>query len=157
MGGAELGIYEIFRRLGKKHEIQILTPYLSRLLVRDFGMVEPQENFSQTEIIRFKDWLNLKDWRGHWKLKGIIPPFSLSALRAANRQIKVFCPDLVNVFYPLPTGLTAVFLEKIKKIPVVLSYPLFLGKLCQGHIKIHLKSNFHLTILPGISSWIRLQ
>lgn len=121
MGGAETGIYEIFRRMTTEHQVKILTPLADKNLTQNFGMEEDGFLFSEIEVLRYKDRLNLKRWPGHGRLKGAIPPFSFSAIPAVLKLVKAYKPDVVNVFYPLPTGLAAVILEKIKKIPVVLS------------------------------------
>jgi glycosyltransferase involved in cell wall biosynthesis len=121
MGGAESGIYEIYRRLALKNEVRILTPYPTASLERDFGMEEPVPDLSGLELVRFRDRINLKNWPGHGRLKGLIPPFSISLLRAAQREVKEFQPDIVNVFYALPSGLAASRIMKTKKAPVLLS------------------------------------
>jgi glycosyltransferase involved in cell wall biosynthesis len=121
MGGAESGIYEIYRRLALKHEVRILTPCPPASLERDFGMEEPVPDLSGLELVRFRDRINLKNWPGQGRLKGLVPPFSLSLLKAAFRQVEDFRPDVVNIFYALPSGLAASRITKTKKAPVVLS------------------------------------
>jgi len=121
MGGAEVGIYEIYQRLKKKHEVKILTPWPDKTYIKDYGIEGFNNIFSEKDILRFKDKINLKKLPGQWKLKGIIPPFSLSSIRAALKNVKLFNPDIVNVYYALPTGLTTLFIRRIIKTPVVIS------------------------------------
>jgi len=121
MGGAESGIYEIFRRLAKKYNVRILTPHPSEALSRDFGMEDVPPDLSALTVIRFHDRVNLKNWPGQWRSWGLIPPFSLSMAWAAMREAKSFQPDIVNVFYALPSGLAASRIMKKEKVPVVLS------------------------------------
>jgi len=121
MGGAEIGIYEIFHRLADRHRIQILTPHPDKSLIREYGMDEPDLDLSPLEVVRFKDRVNPMNWPGQWKLRGVIPPFSLSAVKATARMIREFDPELINFFYVLPLGLAAFIVDRIKKRPVVLS------------------------------------
>jgi glycosyltransferase involved in cell wall biosynthesis len=121
MGGAESGIYEIYRRLARRHEVRILTPYPAASLERDFGMEERLPDLSELELVRFRDRINLKNWPGHGRLKGLVPPFSISLLKPALREVKDFQPDVVNVFYALPSGLAASRIMKTKRAPVLLS------------------------------------
>jgi len=120
MGGAEKGIYEIFSGLAEKHEVKILTPFLDKDFSLNFGM-EEDFRFKNLEVINFNDRMNFLKLPGHWKLKGLIPPFSISTLFEALRVIKVFKPDVVNIFYAIPTGLTAYFIQRFKSQNVVLS------------------------------------
>lgn len=121
MGGAESGIYEIYRRLALRHEVRILVPEPPTSYERDFGMEEPIPDLAGLDIIRFRDRINLKNWRGHGRLKGLIPPFSFSLQKPAFREVENFRPDVVNVFYALPSGLAASRIMNAKKAPVALS------------------------------------
>jgi len=121
VGGAEIGVFEIYRRLKKKHQVKILTPWPDKKLIKDFGTEEATFETSDKDILRFKDRVNLMKWPGQWRLKGIIPPFSLSSVLAALKNVKTFEPDIVNVFYALPTGLAALFVKSMARTPVVIS------------------------------------
>ncbi|MGQ9617984.1 MAG: glycosyltransferase family 4 protein [Candidatus Aminicenantia bacterium] len=120
MGGAEKGIYELYSKLSDRHEIKILTPVLSKKLVENFG-VEEVISLKRIEVINYKDTINFLRLPGQFKLKGLIPPFSITTVFAAFKALKSFNPDAVNVFYAIPSGLAGVFIEKVKKKPVVLS------------------------------------
>lgn len=121
MGGAELGIFEICRRLGLKHEVTVLTPWPPKAWVRDYGMEEPEPGPAHFQTIRFNDWLNFMKLPLARTLRGAVPPFSFSFVEATREAIERSKPDLVNAFYALPTGLAALAAQKRKKIPVVLS------------------------------------
>ncbi len=120
MGGAERGIYEIARRLAARHEVKILTPFPERAHVIGFG-VEEMIKMDNIEVSNFRDRANLLRLPGYWKSKGIIPPFSLSALLNTIKIVNRFRPDIINVFYAVPSGLTAALIPKLKKVPTVLS------------------------------------
>jgi glycosyltransferase involved in cell wall biosynthesis len=60
--------------------------------------------------------------RGHKVTKGIIPPFSLSAISATRKAVKSFKPDVLNVHYVMPTGLAALYSQKALKVPTVITY-----------------------------------
>jgi len=121
MGGAEIGIFEIYRRLALKHEVKILTPKPGPGPAGDYEMEESPFNHSRLDLLRFNDRINLKNWPGHRLLRGLIPPFSGSWIRAALRAMRDDRPDLIHAFYALPTGLAAVIADRGKKIPAILS------------------------------------
>lgn len=120
MGGAEKGIYDIFSRLAEKHEVKILTPFPEKKYLTNFSR-EDNWRIDKIEVLNFHDRINLLKLPGHWKLKGIIPPFSISFVFEALRVAKVFKPDVSICFYAIPAGLSAIFLNKIRKIPSILS------------------------------------
>jgi len=120
-GGAEVGIFEIFKRLGERNDVRILTPFPSRGLIDRYGNEQECRETEGPPIVRFRDRMNLKNLPGQFALRGAIPPFSLSAIRAAAKQIGAFRPDVACFFYALPNGLAGLFSERIKKIPTVLS------------------------------------
>lgn len=115
VGGAEIGIHEIYHRLGKRHDVVILTPKLD-----DYPPLEGFERPSY-RVIRYSDFFNLGRIRGSRYLGGIIPPFSIGAWRATRQTIPKIRPDVVNVHYAAYTGLTAVYAQQIARIPTVLS------------------------------------
>ena len=151
MGGAELGIYELFRRLSSKHEIKIFTPWPDKSLVEEYGMEKSEIDLNNIGVVRFNDRVNLKKWPDPWLLKGIIPPFSFSSIWSLRKLLKYYKPDIINVFYPLPMGLSALYLEKIIKIPVVLS---LVGRDVPGPNLPRFWSNYTRTITRLISQKI---
>jgi len=121
MGGAELGIFEIYRRLAKRHEVIVLTPWPAEALARVYAMEEPDWDMTGFRILRFKDKTNFKQWPFPEVFWGAIPPFSFSFIGETRRAIERHRPDRINAFYALPTGLAAIAAQKRKNVPVVLS------------------------------------
>ena len=121
MGGAEKGIFEIYRRISGRHDVVILTPEPKAEQRINYQAEELLSFPSRLKIERYRDVFNMKDWPGQGRLKGLIPPFSLAAVPALARTVRAFKPDVVNVYYALPCGLAAAFAERILKIPVLLS------------------------------------
>ncbi len=120
-GGAEVGIFEIFKRLGKRNDVRILTPVPSQRLMDQYGNEQEDWETQGPPMVRFQDRVNLKNLPGQFALRGAIPPFSLSAVSAVAKQTRTFCPDVACFFYALPNGLASLFSERIRKIPTVLS------------------------------------
>jgi len=121
MGGAEIGIHELCRRLGKRHDVRVLTPRLPRDLTQAYGVENGEFDTPGYEVTRYADRLNLKNAPGQGLLRGLIPPFSLSLARHALRQARSLRPDVVLAFYALPCGLAAARIRKKLRVPVVLS------------------------------------
>jgi glycosyltransferase involved in cell wall biosynthesis len=121
LGGAELVILNVYRRIASKHSVRILTPYLPDSLIDKNGSNE-YDNYVNFEVVHYRDRLTFMKIRGHKITCGIIPPFSLSGVRAIQREIRIFHPDVINVHYVMPTGLAGLYAQKIRKIPVVITY-----------------------------------
>ena len=121
LGGAELVILNVYRRLAANHSMRILTPYLPEILIHKSGSSE-YDHLVNFEVRRYHDRFSFFKIRGHKVSFGIIPPFSLSAIGALHREICTFQPDVINVHYVMPTGLAGFYAQKIKKIPVVITY-----------------------------------
>jgi len=121
LGGAELVILQVFRRLADRHSVSVLTPYLPENLLNHSGTKEYNHliNFG---ISRYHDRFSFIKIRGHRFSQGLIPPFSLSAVSAIKRAVASFHPDVINVHYVMPTGLAGLFAQKILKVPVVITY-----------------------------------
>ena len=114
-------ILNVYRRIAASHSVRILTPYLSESLIQKSGSNE-YDRYVNFEVRRYHDRFSLMKLRGHKASLGMIPPFSLSAVGAMNREIRRFQPDVINVHYVMPTGLAGLYAQKIKKIPVVITY-----------------------------------
>jgi glycosyltransferase involved in cell wall biosynthesis len=115
IGGAEILLFEIFRRLEIRHEIFLLTPdknLPSSELDHEVGF----------QVTRYKDRFSFMNFPGHRLTGGIIPPFSFSAVTATYRAIKDFSPNVMNTHYMKHTGLAAVIAEKRFKVPNVLTF-----------------------------------
>jgi len=120
VGGAEIFVLEVCSRLAPRHQVRLLTPALGRKLVADQGSDEynGRVNF---EVSRFADRVNLLWFRGRQTGRGLVPPFSISCQGAARREISAWRPDVVQVYYVVPTGLAVVAAAKMR-VPTVLSY-----------------------------------
>lgn len=121
IGGAELVILQVFRRLASAHHVRVLTPHLSMAIIEASGSKEYDFllNFS---VSRYVDRLSFMKLRGHKLSKGLIPPFSISAVTALQNEIRRFQPDIVNVHYTMPTGLAAHASQRFWKVPTVLTF-----------------------------------
>jgi len=121
LGGAELLILQVFRRLARHHTVLVLTPHLSERLLKSSSSKEydPLINF---QVNRYHDRLTLIKVRGHRLTRGLIPPFSLSAVSALRQAVKAFRPHVINVHYVMPTGLAGLYARKFLGIPCVISY-----------------------------------
>jgi phosphatidylinositol alpha-1,6-mannosyltransferase len=120
IGGAEIVLWQVFRRLSKRHEVLLVTPSLSASLIKDFAKNE-EDYPIPFPVRRFNDRITLIRIPGHRKLKGLIPPFSLSAIFAVRAALREFKADIVNVHYTIPTGLAAVYADTVRGIPTVLT------------------------------------
>jgi glycosyltransferase involved in cell wall biosynthesis len=121
LGGAELVILNVYRRIATKHSVRILTPYLPDSLINESGSNE-YDHYINFGVAHYQDRLTFMKIRGHRITCGIIPPFSVSSIRALQKEIRVFRPDVINVHYVMPTGLAGLYAQQIKKIPVVITY-----------------------------------
>jgi glycosyltransferase involved in cell wall biosynthesis len=120
VGGAELVVLEVYRRLARRHDVRVLTPVLDAGLVRDHGTAEyePLVNFA---VERYVDRVTFMRVPGHRWTMGALPPFSLSAVAAVSRAVRAWRPDVVNVHYLMPTGLAAVVAQRALGVPTVLT------------------------------------
>lgn len=116
IGGAEIGVHEIYTRLGTRHQVTILTKLPRRPSPSADGF--KQDNYT---VSHYRDSLNLGNIRGKMLLRGCIPPFSVGAVYGVNKYIQNVRPDVVNVHYAAYTGLAGVCAQKIHNIPTVLS------------------------------------
>jgi glycosyltransferase involved in cell wall biosynthesis len=121
LGGAELVLLQVYRRLATTHTVKLLTPRLDQKLLDERGSDEydPLVNF---DVKRYTDRWSFMKIRGHRMTLGAIPPFSLSAVGEARKAAEDFDPDVVNLHYVMPTGLAGVYVEKKLGIPTVVTY-----------------------------------
>ncbi len=121
VGGAELVIYEVYRRLASSHEVCVLTPEIELDRQVNWAADEYPERFN-FRVKRFDDRLSLLKLRGHRMLRGLIPPFSLSAGQALTHSVQELKPEVINSHYAVPTGLAAVVIGRMNDVPVVLTF-----------------------------------
>lgn len=129
-GGAERGIYEITRRLAARHQVLLLTPKPGKKYRQDYSSLFKEIKSRNTPVLgddqvfgikRFRDTWNMIEWPGQGKLGGIIPPFSPSSVWATVRVARHFQPDVLCVFYGLPSGLAGLVAKKRLGLPFVLA------------------------------------
>ena len=120
VGGAELVLLEVYRRLARRHEVRLLTPHLAASLRRDHGASE-YDALVNFPVERYDDRVTLMRVRGHRWTAGALPPFSLSAVGAVRRAVAAMRPDVLNVHYAMPTGLAAVVADRVLGVPAVLT------------------------------------
>src|SRR5205823_4321329 len=114
----ELVLLEVYRRLARRHDVRVLTPWLAESLRRDHGSSE-YDGLVNFAVERYEDRVTLMRVRGHRWTAGALPPFSLSAVAAVRRAIAAARPDVLNVHYAMPTGLAAVVAERAFGVPTV--------------------------------------
>jgi len=120
VGGAELVLLEVYRRLARRHDVRLLTPVLPEWLHRDHGSSE-YDALVTFPVERYEDHVTLMRLRGHRWTAGALPPFSLSAVAAVRRAVAAARPDVLNVHYAMPTGLAGVVAEHRLGVPTVLT------------------------------------
>ncbi|WP_035251948.1 glycosyltransferase family 4 protein [Desulfocurvus vexinensis] len=120
VGGAELLLLHVFRRLAARHDILLLTPHLAPELLAAHGNPE-YDALVNFEVRRYADRVSLMRIPGHRASRGAIPPFSLSAVGAVVRAARQFRPEVLNVHYCMPTGLAAWAAQRLLGLPTVLS------------------------------------
>jgi glycosyltransferase involved in cell wall biosynthesis len=121
LGGAELVVLQVYRRLADEHAVLVLTPYLSKNILKNNSSTD-YDHLVNFGVERFKDKYSFMKLRGHRVTSGLIPPFSLSAVSAIRQAVKRFKPDVINVHYVMPTGLAGLYTQKVAKIPTVITY-----------------------------------
>ena len=121
LGGAELVILQVFRRLAQRHAVMVLTPHLPHDLLDQSG-TKAFDKYINFDVMRYHDRYTLMKIRGHKISLGLIPPFSISAVSAINSATKAFHPDIINVHYVMPTGLAGIIAGRIHKVPVIMTY-----------------------------------
>ena len=119
VGGAEIGVHEIYSRLGARHSVIILTEEPKG----DMRYKAIPAGFDQAHyaVVHYRDFLNGGRVPGRMLLHGAVPPFSIGALWGADRQVRRLRPDVVNVHYAAYVGLAALWLQRVHRIPTVLS------------------------------------
>lgn len=120
VGGAEMVLFEVFRRLALRHEVLLLTPHLDPTLLRDQASDE-YTRLVPFAVERFHDQWTFMRLRGHRWSCGAIPPFSVSAVAATCNAIRRFRPDVLNVHYFMPTGLAGAVAERWLGVPVLMT------------------------------------
>ena len=117
IGGAEVGIFEIYQRLVSRHQVNILTPNIEDKIVNLYKAEDDYFGNFNFAVHRFNDYLN----KCPSVFKKLVYPFSISFVHLLYKYIKKVKPDIVNVHYAIPTGFAGVIAKKLTRMPVVLS------------------------------------
>lgn len=120
VGGAELVLFEVYRRLARRHEVLLVTPFLDPAVLREQASGE-YDALIPFPVDRYRDRISCMRIPGHTWSAGAIPPFSLSAVAAVRAAVRRFRPDVLNVHYLMPTGLAGVVAERILGVPTVMT------------------------------------
>jgi glycosyltransferase involved in cell wall biosynthesis len=120
VGGAEMVLFEVYRRLAPRHDVLLLTPVRPRALLAEQASPE-YDSLTPFPVERYSDRVSFMSIRGHRVTFGALPPFSLSAVSAIGRAIRRFQPDVANVHYLMPTGLAALAAELWLGVPTVVT------------------------------------
>ena len=121
IGGTELLIHEVYRRIAARHEVCLMTPLPGRRWKTTHDASDYDDHAPFT-VVRFRDTFDLANLRGRRLLRGLIPPFSLSAIGALSNLVKEFRPEVISAYYAVRTGLAAVLIGRRHDIPVVLTF-----------------------------------
>jgi glycosyltransferase involved in cell wall biosynthesis len=114
VGGAEIVILEIYRRLARRHEVLLVTADKG-------GLPSDRDHLVNFPVERYADRITTMKLRGHRMTGGLVPPFSLSAVAAVDAAVGRFRPDVVNAHYMTHTGLAAIVAKNRRGVPTVLS------------------------------------
>jgi glycosyltransferase involved in cell wall biosynthesis len=119
VGGAEIVLFEVYRRLAARHDVELLTPArparVTETAIADYAARVP------FRVQTYEDRCSFIRLRGHRVLRGALPPFSLSAVTAVCRAASRCRPDVVNVHYVMPTGLAALAAERRLDVPALVT------------------------------------
>ena len=115
IGGAEIVLLELYRRLARRHDVLLLTA--------DKG-APPSDRDHQVNfpVERYRDRVTTMRFRGHRTTGGVVPPFSLSAVKVVDEVVRRFHPDVMNAHYMEHTGLAAVVASGCRRVPCVLTF-----------------------------------
>lgn len=116
VGGAELGIHEIYRRLGRDHDVTILTPCLPRELIDEYGARDyPSDDYKVRHIFPKLDRVSPKTIRRILKRTSLL--YIAELARAVHRER----PDVINFHFIKPHGGALLTMKRLYGMPVVLS------------------------------------
>jgi glycosyltransferase involved in cell wall biosynthesis len=116
VGGAELGIHEIYKRLGREHDVTILTPRLPRQLLDEYGARDYTSD--RYEVRRIFPEL---DRALPGTVSRILKRTSLLYAAELARIVRHERPDLINFHFIKPHGSALLLMRLLYGVPCVLS------------------------------------
>jgi glycosyltransferase involved in cell wall biosynthesis len=116
VGGAELGIHELYTRIGQRHDVTVVTPPPRTKILEEYGADDYAQLSYRVERLmpmldRVRPTILMR------ALRRISLPYLLGLARIARRE-RV---DVVNFHFVRPHGLALVGLRRLFRVPVVLS------------------------------------
>jgi glycosyltransferase involved in cell wall biosynthesis len=116
IGGAELGIHEIYNRIGKKHEVVIITPKPSTKLTDNYAANDHLS--ANYKVVRFND-LTTHIWPPSLRIFLSIP--ALAYYFAVKRTLKRLKADVINYHFIAPQGVAIIVNKYTNHIPSAIS------------------------------------
>jgi glycosyltransferase involved in cell wall biosynthesis len=116
VGGAELGIHEIYKRLGRKHDVTILTPRPPRQLLDEYGAQDYTSNRYEVRHI-FPELDRALSRTAGRVLKRTSLPYATELARIVRHER----PDLINFHFIKPHGSALLLMRRLYGVPCVLS------------------------------------
>lgn len=116
MGGAELGIHELYTRIGRRHDVTIVAPPARTNVVEEYGA----DDYAHLNY-RVERLLPLLDRARPMILMRVLRRISLPYLVSLARMARREGIDVVNFHFVRPHGLALIGLRRLFRIPVVLS------------------------------------
>jgi glycosyltransferase involved in cell wall biosynthesis len=116
VGGAQLGIHEIYRRIGENHDVTILTPRLPDHSLAGYGAQDYlSENYEVRYIFPTLERTLPYIARRSLKRTALLYMGELARIARSER------PDVINFHFIKPHGSASVFIKRFYHIPVALS------------------------------------
>lgn len=116
IGGAELGIHEIYSRLAKRHEVMIVTPQLSQAVDKRYGA----QDYSEADYEVHHPLSTLERVCPNVVMK-VLHRTSISYLVALAGMRLRRRVDVVNFHYIEPHGTALIVMQRLMGTPTVLS------------------------------------
>jgi len=116
VGGAELGIHEVYHRIGQNHDVTIVTPRLAQAALADFGATDYESpNYDVRHLLP----------EAHTHVSSLIARVlqrtSLPYMWRITRVNRAEPLDVINFHYIAPHGAAVVAASFLSRTPTVLS------------------------------------
>jgi phosphatidylinositol alpha-1,6-mannosyltransferase len=117
VGGAELGIHEIYRRLGREHDVTIITPRLPDGLLDEYGAHDDYSSDRYSVRHLFPDLDRVLPETARRILKRTSLLYAAELMLAMRRAR----PDVINFHFVKPHGSALLLIKRLYGVPTVLS------------------------------------
>lgn len=116
VGGAELGIHEIYDRLGKRHRVTVITPDPGPRAIAAYGADDYRDasydvHYLGSTLARIRPAVAGK----------ALKRTSLPYISAIRRVVAAYPVDVVNFHYIAPHGAAMLYVRRLLRIPVAVS------------------------------------